>query len=252
EAVRYIRTFAMSFFFHGQPGLTPCTQTARKAHGLAEALAFQRGRRLAGAIAVVAVDDHRLVLVLSGNFRADGFDTGERHVLRAENMPGSVLARIAHVDDERILAVDELRGLRGADGRAAAEATHVRPQQHRARHHRDRGEQAITVLLQEFQQGRFHERIIIIERCRVPRTSSSCCATASRNGTGRTASPAGSTWTSRPRVSKRRATPDASSGPRVTASISPTPRCSSAPSARCGSRSTSSTRCGFARRSTGA
>ena len=53
----------------------------------------------------------------------------------------------------------------GADRRAAAEAAHERPQQHRAGHHRDRGEQAVIVLLQEFQQGRFHERVIIIERC---------------------------------------------------------------------------------------
>src|SRR5215510_8371840 len=77
EAVRYISTFAMSLF-DGQPGLAPRAKAARKAHDLAEALAFQRRHCLARAITVVAVDDERLVLALGGNFRADGVDARQR------------------------------------------------------------------------------------------------------------------------------------------------------------------------------
>src|SRR5262245_65585826 len=92
-----------------QAGLPPRPQAAREAHDPGEALAAQRARRLGGASAVVAADDHGLFLALGSNFRADGLDARKGHVLRAEDVAGAELAGIAHVDDERVFAVDELR-----------------------------------------------------------------------------------------------------------------------------------------------
>ena len=83
-------------------------------------------------------------------------DARERHVLGAEHMAGAVLARLAHVEHQRVLAVDEVRGLRRRDPRAAGRAPHERPQQHAAGKEGDHDQQ--QVVLDELHEGRHYNR----------------------------------------------------------------------------------------------
>jgi hypothetical protein len=56
----------------------------------------------------------------------------QRQVLRAEHVAAAELARLAHVEHQRVLAVDEMRRLQRIDPRAAGAPARERPQQHAA------------------------------------------------------------------------------------------------------------------------
>src|SRR5689334_3563824 len=63
--VQYISTFGITAapsFLHRQAGLLPAGEAAGKIQHAPEALALERARRLAGALAAVAIDDDRTVL----------------------------------------------------------------------------------------------------------------------------------------------------------------------------------------------
>src|SRR2546421_3121962 len=102
----------MLSFLYRQSGLLPCRQPAGEIDDAAEAELAQRRGGLGGALAAVAIDDHRLVLALGKVARA--LQARERHVLRAEDVTRAVFAGFPHVEHQRVLAVDEMRRLRGA------------------------------------------------------------------------------------------------------------------------------------------
>src|SRR5258706_1883293 len=154
-AVVYISTFA-TLLFHRQPGLLPRAEAASEIDDAAEALLPEGGRGLCGALAAVVVDDERLVLAVRELAGVAALQARKRQVARAEDMAGAVVARVAHVEHQRVLAVDELRRLRDRDPGAARRAAHERPEQHGAGDHGGREEKAVMVLLDEFQQGKFH------------------------------------------------------------------------------------------------
>src|SRR5258706_579864 len=117
-AVVYISTFA-TLLFHRQPGLIPRAEAASEIDVAAEALLPEGGRGLCGALAAVVVDDERLVLALRELAGVAALQARKRQVARAEDMAGAVVARVAHVEHQRVLAVDELRRLRDRDPGAA-------------------------------------------------------------------------------------------------------------------------------------
>src|SRR6185503_15060839 len=108
-------------------------------------------------IAGVVVHDERLFLEL-GEVRRTLVNAREGHVLRPEHVPGSVFARLAHVEHQRVLAVDEVGGLRRRDPGAAGRAPHERPQQHAARKQGDGDEEEIVA--DEFHEGRHYNRVM--------------------------------------------------------------------------------------------
>src|SRR5678815_2497348 len=160
-AVQYISTSATLLLLHRQAGLSPGAETAGKIRDLREALALQRRRGFRRALAAVVVDDDRLLLALGEVGRAF-VDARERNVLRAEDVSRGVFARIAHVEQQRVLAVDELDGARGVDPRPAGAPAQERPEQHPARDERGQREKGVVALLDELEEGGdFQERALI-------------------------------------------------------------------------------------------
>src|SRR5207237_6150493 len=106
-AVQYMRTFiSRPSFLHRKPGLLPRREAAGKVRDAREAMLLQRRERLGGALAAVAIHDHRALFLLC-KLRAQRIELGERHVLRTEHVARSEFVGLAHVDDERVLAIDE-------------------------------------------------------------------------------------------------------------------------------------------------
>ena len=148
-------------------------------------------------------------------------------LLRADGMAGGVLGRLADVDQHRLLAVDQLHRIGGADLRAAPS---LRPASARAAGRRRparrrtdtscRGTKFKAWRAAGARSGKSADYRIrpplarlppsphcagpTLTHLRRPCTSSSCSATANRPGTWRTASPAGPTSTSRRPASSRR------------------------------------------------
>src|SRR3954454_21215567 len=104
-AVQYMRTRG-TLLLQRQAGVLPRLDAARQVRGARKALLFQRGERFRRAIAAVAVDDYRAVLLLH-EIATSSFHARGRNVPRAEHVAGGELVRFAHVDHHRVLAIDE-------------------------------------------------------------------------------------------------------------------------------------------------
>src|SRR5258708_3147581 len=138
---------------HRQPGLLPGRDAAGKVGDAREALLLQRRERLRRTLAAVAADDQRTLLAFA-EVGAGSVEPRKRQVLRAEHMTCGELVRLAHVDDERVLTIDQLRRLRRAEPRTTRRAAHERPEQHPAGDEGDGKEE--EVIADEFHEARHY------------------------------------------------------------------------------------------------
>src|SRR4029079_10676895 len=106
-----------------QPGLAPGAETASETGDPREALALQRRGGFRRALAAVVVDDQRPFLLLR-QIAAAFVDAVERQMPCAEDMARAVLGRIAHVEHQPLLAVDELDRARAGYVQTARQSPH--------------------------------------------------------------------------------------------------------------------------------
>src|SRR5688572_9995750 len=149
---------AARLLFHRQAGLLPGGEAAGEIDHVGKAVLAQQCDARSRAIAVGAMQDHRLRLVLVQLARAPR-EVRQRQAARAEDVAAGVLRRRTQVDHHRIVAIHHLRRLQRVHSGAAHALAHQRPQQHAARNQGDDDEE--DVLGDEFHESR---RIIIQRR----------------------------------------------------------------------------------------
>src|SRR5438876_1034556 len=152
-AVEYISTLAVTkaSLLHRQARILPRLEAALEVVDVLEAQLGKDRRRRSSTLAALAIGNHRTRDKLR-QLATAARELRERHMDRVGQLAALDLLRFPHVEEQRILRVDEWRDAERADvapaGKAAADE---RPDQHRARNDERRDEHPI--LFDEFKQG---------------------------------------------------------------------------------------------------
>src|SRR5882672_1433506 len=96
-----MRTIAISLSFQRQAGLLPSGDAAPQLIHLAELVLLQHTQCTSRTRTGATTDNHRLVLE-PGDLREAFIQFRERYVLRMGNMAAGILARVAHIEHQRV------------------------------------------------------------------------------------------------------------------------------------------------------
>ena len=105
--VAYMETSRIHFFSSGRLACCHAPDAALQVDRFLEAVLLEQAYRRTGPIAARTGDHDRPLLELFELLHA-GCELGEGNVLRIRKVTGGILARLAHVENHRIPAIDEL------------------------------------------------------------------------------------------------------------------------------------------------